>query len=96
MSDEFGRSALDGLAQAAQVLAVGTGESQLHAATEHVARALGATSVSLLAVLADPEAAYLVADSGEVEIGRVRLPVRAASASPPRDRGRRGDDRRGR
>ena len=38
MSDEPGRPALDGLAQAAQVLAVGTGESQLHAATEHIAR----------------------------------------------------------
>ena len=57
------------------MLAVGTGESQLHAATEHIARALGATSVSLLAVLADPEAAYLVADSGEVEIRPVRLPL---------------------
>jgi len=75
VSDDPGRQALDGLAQAAQVLAVGTGESQLHAATEHIARALGATSVSLLAVLADPDAAYLVADSGEVEIGRVRLPL---------------------
>src|SRR5205814_1834117 len=65
----------DGLAQAAQVLAVGTGESQLHAATEHIARALRATSVSLLAVLADPDAAYLVADSGEIEPGPVRLPL---------------------
>jgi PAS domain S-box-containing protein len=60
-------SALDGLAQAAQVLAVGTGESQLHAAVEHVARALGATSVSLFALLADPDAAYLVTDSGEAD-----------------------------
>ncbi|HEY4392791.1 MAG TPA: PAS domain S-box protein [Polyangia bacterium] len=66
---------LEGLAQAAQVLAVGTGESQLHAATEHIARALGATSVSLLAVLSDPDAAYLVADSGEIEPGRGRLPL---------------------
>jgi PAS domain S-box-containing protein len=75
VSDETSPLKLDGLAQAAQVLSVGTGESQLHAAAEHVARALGAASVSLLAVLADPEAAYLVADSDEVEVGRTRLPL---------------------
>jgi PAS domain S-box-containing protein len=73
VSDDAGRGGLDRLAQAAQVLAVGTGESQLHAAAEHIARALGAASVSLLAVLADPEAAYLVAASEEVEVGRTRL-----------------------
>jgi PAS domain S-box-containing protein len=73
VNDAAGRGGLDRLAQAAQVLAVGTGESQLHAAAEHVARALGASSVSLLAVLADPEAAYLVAASEEVEVGRTRL-----------------------
>lgn len=75
MSDESPRPDLDGLAQAAQVLSVGTGESQLHAAAEHVSRALGAASVSLLAILADPDAAYLVADSEEVEVGRTRLPL---------------------
>ncbi len=66
-------TALDGLSQAAQVLAVGTGESQLHAATEHVAQALGAASASLFAVLSDPDVAYLVADSEEIEMGRARL-----------------------
>ncbi len=75
MSDESPPPDLDALAQAAQVLSVGTGESQLHAAAEHVARALGAASVSLLAILADPDAAYLVADSEEVEVGRTRLPL---------------------
>ena len=65
-------SALDTLAKAAQVLAVGTGESQLHAAAEHVAVALGAESVSLLALLSDPEFVYLVADSDELDTGRMR------------------------
>jgi PAS domain S-box-containing protein len=74
MSDRSG-AALDALARAAQVLAVGTGESQLHAATEHVATALGADSVSLLALLSDPDNAYLVADSEEVDVGRARLPL---------------------
>ena len=68
--------ALDSLAQAAQVLAVGTGESQLHAAVEHVARALGATSVSLFALLSDPDAAYLVADSGVDDASPVSSGVR--------------------
>ena len=71
MSDED-RSALDVLVKAAQVLAVGTGESQLHAAAEHVAVALGADSVSLLALLSDPEFVYLVADSDELDTGRMR------------------------
>ena len=72
MSDERSDAALDALVKAAQVLAVGTGESQLHAAAEHVALALGAESVSLLALLADPEFVYLVADSDEIDTGRVR------------------------
>jgi PAS domain S-box-containing protein len=67
------RVAFDSLASAAQVLGVGTGESQLHAATEHVALALGAESVSLLATLSDPDTIYLVADSDEGEVGRSRL-----------------------
>ena len=71
MSDQDG-SALDVLAKAAQVLAVGTGESQLHAAAEHVAVALGADSVSLLALLSDPDFVYLVADSEELDTGRMR------------------------
>ena len=66
------QSALDTLVKAAQVLAVGTGESQLHAAAEHVAVALGAESVSLLALLNDPEFVYLVADSDELDTGRMR------------------------
>ena len=72
--DEVG-GALDALSKAGQVLAVGTGESQLHAATEHVALALGAESVTLLALLSDPEHVYLVADSDEIEVGRTRLPL---------------------
>ena len=74
MTDDV-RTALDVLGKAAQVLAVGTGESQLHAAAEHIAVALGAESVSLLALLADPEHAYLVADSDAVDLGRVRYPL---------------------
>ena len=52
--DQAVGSALDGLGKAAQVLAVGTGESQLHAAAEHIAVALGAESVSLLAAAVRP------------------------------------------
>jgi PAS domain S-box-containing protein len=75
VSDEFRRAIDEDLCKAAQVLAVGTGESQLHAVAEHIAHALTATSVSLLAVMADPETAYMVADSDEVEVGRMRLPL---------------------
>jgi PAS domain S-box-containing protein len=77
MSDETTTvvASIEGLARAAQVLAVGTGEPQLHAALEHVTTALGAASVSLLAVVGDLEAAYLVADSEEIDAGRVRLPL---------------------
>ena len=60
------------------MLAVGTGESQLHAATEHIAHALGASSVSVLAVLSDPDAAYLVADSDESR-GRPHAACRSSS-----------------
>jgi PAS domain S-box-containing protein len=73
--DEFCRLLDDGLAQAAQVLAVGTGESQLHAAAEHIAHALGAASVTVLALVSDAESAYIVGDSDEAETGRVRLPL---------------------
>ena len=59
----------------AQVLAIGTGESQLHAAAEHIAHALEASSVTILAVVADLDSVYIVADSDETEIGRVRLPL---------------------
>ncbi len=73
MSDKLRRALDEDLVKAAQVLAVGTGESQLHAAAEHVAHALAASSVSILAVVSDPEAAYIVADSDESDVGRVRL-----------------------
>jgi PAS domain S-box-containing protein len=75
MSDRLLRALDDDLNKAAQVLAVGTGESQLHAAAEHIAHALAATSVSLLAVVSDPDSAYIVADSDESEVGRVKLPL---------------------
>jgi PAS domain S-box-containing protein len=75
VSDDPALAALDALAKAGQVLAVGTGESQFHAATEHVADALAADSVSLLALLSDPDNVYLVADSDEIEVGRARLPL---------------------
>jgi PAS domain S-box-containing protein len=75
MSDQLRRALDDDLCKAAQVLAVGTGESQLHAAAEHIAHALTASSVSVLAVVGDPDAAYIVADSDESEVGRVRLPL---------------------
>lgn len=83
MSSGLAPEALDSLAQAAQVLAVGTGESQLHAAVEHVARALSASAVSLFALLADPEAAYLVADSGEAETSTLASPVRRSLEQHP-------------
>ncbi len=75
MSDQLRRALDEDLCKAAQVLAVGTGESQLHAAAEHIAHALDASSVSVLAIVADPEAAYIVADSDESEVGRMRLPL---------------------
>ncbi len=75
MSDRLRRALDEDLCKAAQVLAVGTGESQLHAAAEHIAHALAASSVSVLAVVADPEAAYIVADSDESEVGRMSLPL---------------------
>lgn len=75
MSDELRRAIDEDLCKAAQVLAVGTGESQLHAVAEHIAHALTASSVSVLAVVSDAEAAYIVADSDEVEVGRMRLPL---------------------
>ncbi len=63
------------LAKVAQVLAIGTGASQLHAVAEHVAHALEASSVTLLAVISDVDSVYIVADSDETETGRVRLPL---------------------
>ena len=75
MSERLRRALDEDLCKAAQVLAVGTGESQLHAAAEHIAHALAASSVSVLAIVADPEAAYIVADSDESEVGRMRLPL---------------------
>jgi PAS domain S-box-containing protein len=63
------------LAKVAQVLAIGTGASQLHAVAEHVAHALEASSVTILAVVPDIESVYIVADSDETETGRVRLPL---------------------
>jgi PAS domain S-box-containing protein len=75
MTEAEANEALDALCKAGQVLAVGTGETQLHAATEHVAMALGAESVSLLALLSDPDHVYLVADSDEIDVGRARLPL---------------------
>jgi PAS domain S-box-containing protein len=63
------------MAKVAQVLAVGTGGSQLHAVAEHVAHALGASSATILALVADPDSVYIVADSDEIETGRVRLPL---------------------
>jgi len=75
VTDEIRRALDEDLCKAAHVLAVGTGESQLHAAAEHIARALGASSVSLLAVVSDPDAAYVVEDSDEIDVGRVRLPL---------------------
>jgi len=76
MSDLLRRAVDEDLWKAAQVLAVGTGESQLHAAAEHIAHALAASSVSVLAVVSEvPDAAYIVADSDESEVGRMKLPL---------------------
>ena len=76
MSDLLRRAVDEDLWKAAQVLAVGTGESQLHAFAEHVAHALGASSVSVLAVVSETtDAAYIVADSDESEVGRIKLPL---------------------
>jgi PAS domain S-box-containing protein len=73
VSDDYRRVLDDGLAQVAQVLAVGTGESQLHAAAEHIAYALGASSVTVLALVSESDSVYIVADSDEAETSRTRL-----------------------
>jgi PAS domain S-box-containing protein len=75
VSDDLRRVLDEGLSKAAHVLAVGTGDSQLHAAAEHITHALGASSVTILAVVSDPDSAFIVADSDEVDTGRVRLPL---------------------
>jgi PAS domain S-box-containing protein len=76
MSDLLRRAIDEDLWKAAQVLAVGTGESQLHAAAEHIAHALAASSVSILAVVNEnSDHAYIVADSDESEVGRMKLPL---------------------
>src|SRR4029077_1830713 len=54
MTDQLRRALDEDLCKAAQVLAVGTGESQLHAAAEHIAPALAAPSGSVLAPAAAP------------------------------------------
>jgi PAS domain S-box-containing protein len=75
VSDELRRVLDEGLAKAAQVLAVGTGDSQLHAAAEHIAHALRASSVTVLAVVSDTDSVFIVGDSDEVDTARVRLPL---------------------
>jgi PAS domain S-box-containing protein len=74
-SDDRQRVIDEDLAKVAQVLAVGTGDSQLHAAAEHIAHALGASSVTILAIVSDADSIHIVADSDEAETGRVRLPL---------------------
>ena len=64
MSQDAAQQRIDeDLAKVAQVLAIGTGASQLQAVAEHVAHALEASSVTILAVVADVDSVYIVADS---------------------------------
>jgi PAS domain S-box-containing protein len=77
----------EGLTRAAEALAVGSDELHFHDAAEHLARALGATTVAVLAVGPDGDLLQIIADSDEYrsEIERAALvsapAVREAIAS---------------
>jgi PAS domain S-box-containing protein len=60
-----GRLLGEGLTKAADVLSGGSDEAHLHDAALHLARALGASSVALLATVREGESLHLVADSDE-------------------------------
>jgi PAS domain S-box-containing protein len=60
-----GRALGDWLTKAAEALAIGTDEHHLHDAAEHMAHALGARSVVVLATLRDGESPQVIADSDE-------------------------------
>jgi PAS domain S-box-containing protein len=65
----------EGLTRAAEALAVGSDELHFHDAAEHLARALGATTVAVLAVGPQGELLHIIADSDEYrsEIERAAL-----------------------
>lgn len=54
-----------GLTKAAEALAAGSDELHLHDAAEHLARAVGAKTVVVLAAVNDGEAPHIIADSAE-------------------------------
>jgi PAS domain S-box-containing protein len=60
-----GRLLGEGLTKAAEALAVGSDELHFHDAAEHLARALGAETVALLAAPRDGGAPHVIADSNE-------------------------------
>lgn len=77
----------EGLTRAAETLTGGTAEPQLRQAAEHLAEALGASSVAILAVVGEGETPLLVVDTDEsrsdeaaAALARV-APVRAALAT---------------
>ncbi len=81
--------------KAAQVLAVGTGESQLHAATEHVARrARRRVGQPARRCCRIPRPSTWSRTATRSTIGRVAAAARSVSARAPRARGGRGDDHR--
>jgi len=53
----------EGLTRAAEVLAIGSDDAHMRAASRHVAHALGATGVTILAVLGEGDPPHVVADS---------------------------------
>ncbi len=65
MSVNPGRLLGEGLTKAADVLSGGSDEAHLQDAVLHLARALGATSVALLAAVREGESLHLIADSDE-------------------------------
>ncbi len=60
-----GRLLGEGLTKAAEALAGGSDEMHLHDAALHLTRALGASSVAILAVVREGESLHLIADSDE-------------------------------
>jgi PAS domain S-box-containing protein len=63
ISSDYRRVVEEGLTRAAEALAAGTAAPQFRDAAEHLARALGATSLTILAVMAEGRAPHILAES---------------------------------
>ncbi|MES1206538.1 MAG: PAS domain S-box protein [Pseudomonadota bacterium] len=75
-----GRLLGEGLTKAAEALAAGTDELHLHDAAEHLARALGARTVAVLATINDGDYPHVIADSAEQRSDREIVALTSTSA----------------